>query len=104
MAPSTSLATWPGHWNTWGSGEALITNYRGETTVWGTDSKLRFAHLAVPRLRTLKEANTAFARQDVNAAVELYDRVASTPPSDVESASVSTRIDGLAGFSALLAR
>jgi hypothetical protein len=91
-------------WNTWGSGEALITNYSGETTVWGTDSKLHFAHLAVPRLLTLKEANTAFSRQDVNAAMELYDRVASTPPSDLESASVSTGIDGLAHFRALLAR
>jgi hypothetical protein len=61
------------------------------------------AHLAVPRSQPLSQANAAYARHDVQAALELYDQVAGTPPSDAESRPVAMAIDGLARFRALIA-
>jgi len=89
-------------WNTWGGGDALLTNYAGESTIWGADFKAHLARVAVPRLGPLGDANVAYAQHDVRKALELYEQVAKTPPSDGESPTISAAIDGLARFRRLV--
>ena len=88
--------------NTWGGGDALLTSYSGEPTAWGADFKTHLARLAVPRLRPLIEANTAYAKHDVRTALDLYGQVLETPASGEESSTMSTAIDGLARFRRLV--
>jgi hypothetical protein len=85
-------------WNTWGSSDALLTNYGGETTSWGADFKAHLVQVAVPRVQLLIDANRAYTRQNVETAIELYEQAINTPASEEESAVISASIDGLAGF------
>ena len=48
------------------------------------------------------DANVAYAQHDVRKALELYEQVAKTPPSDGESPTISAAIDGLARFRRLV--
>ena len=91
-------------WNTWGEGDSLLTNYTGDPTSWGVDLKSHLTDLAVPRVSALERANAAYVAHDVKTALPLYDRVATTPPSQAESQSVSIAVTGLARFRALLVR
>jgi hypothetical protein len=89
-------------WNTWGGGDALLTNYDGSSSSWGTDLKAHFTELAVPRLRLLTNANAAYAQHDVQTAVDLYEQTSGAPHSDGESTATSAAIDGLARFRELV--
>jgi hypothetical protein len=90
-------------WNTWGAGDALLTSYSGQSSAWGTDVKVHFVDLALPRLALFRRANAAYMLHDVQTAVELYDQVARTPPSDAESPPLATGIGDLSRFRALIA-
>jgi hypothetical protein len=83
-------------WNTSGTGDALLTNYLGESTTWGTDFKAHVAQIAIPRLRLLRDADAAYAAHDLQAAVQLYEQTAVSPPSDDETEAISAAIDGVA--------
>ena len=85
-------------WNTWGSGDALLTNYAGESTSWGADFKAHLVQVAVPRVHLLIDANHAYAHQNVQTAIDLYEQTLNTAASEEESASISAAIDGLASF------
>jgi len=49
-------------------------------------------------VQLLIDANRAYAHQNVEAALDLYEQAINTPASAEESTSVSAAIDGLAGF------
>ena len=89
-------------WNTWGGGDALLTNYAGESTTWGTDVKAHLARVVVPRLGPLAEANAAYSRQETRTALNLYRQVVETPPSDEESPAIADAIGGFARFRRLV--
>jgi len=90
-------------WNAWGSGDMLVTNYAGEPTAWGSDFRGHALRTAIPRLRPLVHANVAYARGDLPTAINLYEEVATTSPSEQESQPASVAISGLARFRALVA-
>ena len=83
--------------------DMLVTDYAGDPTMWGTDFRPHVLHNAIPRLKPLVDANKAFARADLPTAIDLYEQVATTAPSDQESQTVSVAISGLARFRALVA-
>ena len=58
--------------------------------------------VAVPRVQLLIDANRAYAQQNVEAAIDLYERVINTPASENESPMTSSAIDGLARFRQLV--
>jgi endoglucanase len=89
-------------WNTWGGGDALLTNYDRSPTSWGADLKRHFAELAVPRSRLLANANVAYTQHDLQTALELYEQTVRMPKSKQESEAVSAAIDGLARFRELV--
>jgi endoglucanase len=86
-------------WNTWGGGgDALLTTYAGEVTSWGADFRAHIAGVAVPRARLLVEANRLYSQQGLEPALDLYEQVLNTPPSEEESPTAYAAIDGLARF------
>jgi hypothetical protein len=62
------------------------------------DFNAHIAQVAVPRLGLLRQANGAYGKHEAELAIELYDQIAASTPSDQESAETSAAIDGLAGF------
>ena len=110
-AMANDLMRWADHqdlgylawtWNTWGGGDALLTNHTGQTTTWGSDVRRHLTHLAVPRLDVVEQANAAYAAGDIRRAGELYDQAAESS-SDTESQVDAATITGLARFRAVLA-
>jgi endoglucanase len=89
-------------WNTWGGGDALLTNYSGESTSWGTDFKVHVAQVAVPRARLLGDANAAYARRQMHTAINLYQQVADAPPSEDESRSISEAVGDVGRLRAII--
>jgi hypothetical protein len=82
--------------------DELVTNYVDRTR-WGTEFQAHVLENAVPRVQPLVDANLAYARGDLRAAISLYDEVATMPPSDQESQPTTVAISGLARFRALIA-
>jgi aryl-phospho-beta-D-glucosidase BglC (GH1 family) len=89
-------------WNAWGSPDTLLTDYAGAATNWGHDYRAHLLRKAIPRLEPLLDADSAYARGDLPAAIDLYDDVANAAPSDQESQPESASIEGLARFRALV--
>jgi hypothetical protein len=90
-------------WDAWSGPDLLVSNYHGDPTRWGFDFRAHVLQNAIPRLRWLFQANTAYRLGDLPTAIELYDEVANTSSSDQESRPESMAISGLARFRAIVA-